>query len=635
MSNKITGKQFNDKSISQKNINIDESSIISKNSTTSKEYVDKKIRNVLNLYNSKLNLNMIANVASYNQLACDYPITEFPIGSVIVKVNGVKVKVGEGYDCYFSPDGSLVRYGGNAKKGDYLFWSSINYDIDTEDEIDFSYIVGYDYITANENDVVELNSIYNSIVVKYVGNENTTMVLNINDTEILVGNEGGYFIWDKGGENEYIFNDINEHIITDVSGVTYTVWFDGFESIIFSIKKGIVILDEVKYGYLYNYEVIENESMLISSNGLLDDWRVSTNDDWDNLSSSLTTYPNIDIDNVARYLKSKRIEPLPEPRWDYYSELYLPVGTFNFNALPGKIRLSDGTFNNDSTGNWWTTNDIGGGRSESRRMRYDSNKLNYSSNNKNSGLSLRLVRPLKTNEYFLPDGSGYPDIPLYKGNDGKLYDVIKMGNLIWLSNNLAETEWNNNTDIYIETGSTIWTKGGIEDINDWYLPSIVELERIYTNLNNNEYANFSYCSSSENSSTEYIALNFDGGTRDIFNKNYTTFFIIIRDFVTGNTYNIGDLGPTNGWIFEKVDMGSGNYKYYESSNMLLSSSDEWSNIVDSLANTSQLFGEGKNNTSLIINQSGHIDSLANICNNYIYTIPYPMMCAFDNNENLV
>ena len=209
---------------------------------------------------------MIANNATVGQKACELAVIEFPISNILIKINGTIVNVGEGLDCYFSPDGSIIRSGGNGQKGDYLYWNSSKYDLDTNDEIDFEYLVGYDYETLNSGTTVSLKPIYESIVVKYVGDSGTTMTVLIDNETILVGNVNNQFVWDIGGPNEHIFTNINEYIDVTINTKDYTIWFDGFGSLIFSVKKGKITTTKYLISLVNNDPINGNISDIKSIN---------------------------------------------------------------------------------------------------------------------------------------------------------------------------------------------------------------------------------------------------------------------------------------------------------------------------------------------------------------------------------
>lgn len=234
----LKGKQFKNNTISQNNFNISTDSISKDYHVINKQYIINRFNeSVGGLHQSKLNLNMTANNATIGQKATNDYIIEFPVSNVMVKINNVYVNVGETKDCYFSPDGITIREGGNAEKGDYLYWNSNKYDLENDDEIDFLFLVNYNHYTLSANTSKEINPYYDNIVIKYVGDEGTYMTVTMEDVDFLVGNSGGSFVWDVGGLNEYVFTSEKEYITQDVNNETYKIWFDGFGSLIFSIKK--------------------------------------------------------------------------------------------------------------------------------------------------------------------------------------------------------------------------------------------------------------------------------------------------------------------------------------------------------------------------------------------------------------
>ena len=235
----IGGKQIENNSINQSNMFVETNTIISGTSITNKEYVIQIINEKSGgIHQSRLNQHMTANNATVGEIACESAVIEFPISSVLVKINGIIVNVGESLDCYFSPDGTIIRSNGNAEKGDYLYWNSSKYDLTINDEIDFDYLVAYDYYTLSGGTTVTLNPVYNSLVVKYTGDSGTTMTVIIDGVSVTVGNVSGQFVWDIGGLDEHTFTTPNESIVVNINGEDYTIWFDGFGSLIFSVKKG-------------------------------------------------------------------------------------------------------------------------------------------------------------------------------------------------------------------------------------------------------------------------------------------------------------------------------------------------------------------------------------------------------------
>lgn len=94
------------------------------------------------------------------------------------------------------------------------------------------------------------------------------MTLTIYGVDFVVGNVNGDFVWDIGGSNETTITTVGNLVIQEVNSQEYTIWFDGFGSLLFSVKKGNHIFrtaSTVLNGRLYNWYAVNNESGLTSS----------------------------------------------------------------------------------------------------------------------------------------------------------------------------------------------------------------------------------------------------------------------------------------------------------------------------------------------------------------------------------
>jgi len=237
---KIQGKQIQDSTIEQRSMKVLKETITDNNSVTNKEYVLEKVNQSLSgLYQSKLNLNMTASGATVGELACENGVIEFPLSPVMVKLNGILMSVGSDKDFYFSPDGGTTkREGGFAEKGDKLYWNSSEYNLDEQDEIDLVYLVGYEHVDGISGSVTVLDPIYKSIVVKFDGGLSETMFVVLNGSTIEVGNINGQFVWNIDDPiDEHTFTQVGESYVSTIGGEEYTIWFDGFGSLIFSVRK--------------------------------------------------------------------------------------------------------------------------------------------------------------------------------------------------------------------------------------------------------------------------------------------------------------------------------------------------------------------------------------------------------------
>lgn len=100
---------------------------------------------------SPVNINMVSNQTnSGSTLACNTGILYHPItgSTIMVYINGIRVNVGSLVtdDCYFSPDGLIIRSLGTEIIGDKLYWRYngnipySGYDLSVNDRITFTYL---------------------------------------------------------------------------------------------------------------------------------------------------------------------------------------------------------------------------------------------------------------------------------------------------------------------------------------------------------------------------------------------------------------------------------------------------------------------------------------------------------------
>jgi len=156
--------------------------------------------------------------------------------------------------------------------------------------------------------------------------------------------------------------------------------------------------------------------------------------------------------------------------------------------------------------------------------------------------------------------------------------------------------------------------------SDWFLPSINELQAMHDVLyvyNVGGFGGYGYWSSSEVVDVYAYRHNFTTNNNGMDGKENLNAIRAIRSFTSASpSYDLRDIGPAGGYIFHIVDNGDGSYTYYEAAPSG-SESQAWSNITDTLiGTTSDLIGEGHNNTDKIIAQAGHTDSAALYCDNY-------------------
>jgi len=151
--------------------------------------------------------------------------------------------------------------------------------------------------------------------------------------------------------------------------------------------------------------------------------------------------------------------------------------------------------------------------------------------------------------------------------------------------------------------------------DDWFLPSIDELNQMYINLHAEGIGDFNvngrYWSSTESNIERGNWFYFSDGHAYWALKNEAYRVRACRSF-TGTTgqYELRDVGPAGGLIFY-IDGTT----YYEAAPSDQSTGIVWSNITNVLIGTTgTAIGTGKQNTLDIIGQAGHANSAAKLCN---------------------
>lgn len=164
----------------------------------------------------------------------------------------------------------------------------------------------------------------------------------------------------------------------------------------------------------------------------------------------------------------------------------------------------------------------------------------------------------------------------------------------------------------------------------YYLGSVGEMLLVYSNLVVNGLGGFvtndwnygyedCYHTSSEFGvwNHQYIFM------RDGFIASNQSKYMIarvrpIRHFELNSSkkeFNIKDEMPSGGHIFNKIDLGGGNFRYYETAPNDISKQ-VWCNIETNLVGTSDEIGTGLENSKAIVAQAGHTTSAAQDCLNF-------------------
>ena len=172
---KIRGKQIDSNTLNQNKFNINYSSITFDDAATTQQWVESFVDNMMqNVHYNRLNLGMSALATpTPGSLATSLHIVEYPISSVAVYINGVLMNSGgknAPFDCYFSGDsGVTARVLGTEQKGDYLYWNNSDFKLDTDDQVDFVFLVNYDYSILNPGGTYIFDEVYDNFVVYFTG----------------------------------------------------------------------------------------------------------------------------------------------------------------------------------------------------------------------------------------------------------------------------------------------------------------------------------------------------------------------------------------------------------------------------------------------------------------------------------
>ena len=213
-------------------------------------------------------------------------------------------------------------------------------------------------------------------------------------------------------------------------------------------KIAMQTVDWPGYGYLYNWYAVADARKLenpAGGTGLAapNQWRVPSDTDW----NTLITF--VGSSGAGTKVKST----LNSTAFPFYGWLNNGGGTddYNFTALPGGKRFNTGEFaligNN---GVWWSSFANTTTTAFIYTISSLSGGLGSFPSSKGEGLSVRLVRNATAGELLLADGdtSDTSSLDPYQGNDGKGYVTVKIGTQIWLAQNLRETKYNDNSDIF-------------------------------------------------------------------------------------------------------------------------------------------------------------------------------------------
>ena len=222
-----------------------------------------------------------------------------------------------------------------------------------------------------------------------------------------------------------------------------------------SLKAKSLQPTEINYGYLYNWWATQDQGGYGIINENNDgDWRIPTVNDMETLMLYIdedATLEGGDNNIVARNLAKNDLNYwtyMLEETVDLYNDTKMSLkGTgyrsasfttqqfFDIDFLTG-IHLD--YFNIETNYTAIFQVDIAG-YSIIEEYDFDLARIFYFDYRKR-GYSIRLVRPVLQSD---PETDGIIQNSFYIGNDDKVYGNTKIGNQVWIIENLTETKWNN------------------------------------------------------------------------------------------------------------------------------------------------------------------------------------------------
>jgi uncharacterized protein (TIGR02145 family) len=180
---------------------------------------------------------------------------------------------------------------------------------------------------------------------------------------------------------------------------------------------------------------------------IINTWRVPNDADWYALALALDpTATNVPWNNAAGgKVKSTTCWSLPNSGATNESSL---------SVVPSVYRNPSGSFsnNNGQIGVYWSASQVLSTTANGYSLVHIDDSIFKSSYLKGHGFRVRLVRPIDCTELngdFIPNA--------YKDNSGNLYNAKVIGTLVWITEDLKDIKFNNNTNIPVATLNSAWS----------------------------------------------------------------------------------------------------------------------------------------------------------------------------------
>ena len=190
-------------------------------------------------------------------------------------------------------------------------------------------------------------------------------------------------------------------------------------------------------------------------------WRVPTDDDWTDFTTYVNGYQSTPPDYDYRYDNTNNAigKSLADTSgWSAHGTAgnvgndQASNNATGFTAKPGGYRATSGTFGNLGMRVHFWSSLPADWTAWSRNLRSNFAGVARTTADQAEGFSVRLVRDDTGSDV---DGTVYTDD--YTGNDGKKYDSVKIGDWVWLVENLKETKYADGTTIPRITDDTDWS----------------------------------------------------------------------------------------------------------------------------------------------------------------------------------
>ena len=191
-------------------------------------------------------------------------------------------------------------------------------------------------------------------------------------------------------------------------------------------------------GGIVNIDVLDNP---------INTWRVPNQNDWFALALALDTSATLSPWNNIAGGPMKSVTCWSNPN-------SAATNSSSLNVLPSVYRLNSGLFstNNGQIGAYWGYDETNATTAPYYSLAYNDDTLLTAVFNKNYGLRIRLVRPIDCNE---TDGDFIANA--YKDNNGNLYNAKVIGNLVWLTSDLIDIKYNDDSLISNLVFDAPWT----------------------------------------------------------------------------------------------------------------------------------------------------------------------------------